>query len=166
MPRRGYRTGGELYPRSWLCMLGASFVLAEVGGEDNCLLSLAIQDENNMLSMDERKVPVSTQVLPTRVPTETWEQPGLQGPTTRGAPGARCGRQRRGAGAPSDPRVGSSGCRRKGLSVQTDPRASRPRSGEELAAPLGGGASSRDGSPALQSGSGAPRAEPDRSGAA
>ena len=88
MPRRGYRTGGELYPRSWLCMLGASFVLAEVGGEDNCLLSLVIQDENNMLSVDERKVPVSIQVLPTRVPSETWEQPGLQGPRTRGAPGA------------------------------------------------------------------------------
>ena len=97
-------------------MLGASFVLAEVGGEDNCLLSLVIQDENNMLSVDERKVPVSIQVLPTRVPSETWEQPGLQGPTTRGAPGARCQRQRRGAQAPSDPRVGS-GCRRKGLCV-------------------------------------------------
>lgn len=60
-----------------------------------------------MLSMDERKVPVSTWVLPTRVPTETWEQPGLQGPTACGAPGARCGRQGRSARAPSDPRVGS-----------------------------------------------------------
>ena len=50
--RRGH---GELYPRSRLCMLGASFVLAEVGDE-NCLLSLASQDEKKKkLTVDERK---------------------------------------------------------------------------------------------------------------
>lgn len=100
--------------------------------------------------MDKRKD--QSRLLPTRVPTETWEQPGLQGSTTRRAPGARCG--------PQGPPAGS-GCRRIGLCAQTDPKAGRPRNGEESAAPRGGGALFRDGSPALQPGSGAPRAGPD-----
>lgn len=66
----------------------------------------------------------------------------------------------RSARAPSDPRVGS-GCQEESLCAQTDPRAGRPRSGEELAAPLGSGASSREVSLLSSPGSGAPRAGPD-----
>lgn len=108
-----------------------------------------------MLSVDERKVPVSTWVLPTRVPTETWEQPGLQGPMACGAP-AGDGDAARGASRPCGLRVSEE----KPLCADR-PEGRRPRSGEELAAPLGGGASSREVSPALQPGSGAPRAGPD-----
>lgn len=80
-----------------------------------------------MLSVDERKVPVSTWVLPTRVPTETWEQPGLRGPCGRRgrsarrlptlrAPGVRgkasVRRQTRGPAAPQRRGVGRTSWRR------------------------------------------------------